>query len=45
MDNYSDNLDVEVLLFKEEYDEKFSQVTEEIYIHKNVKDLALLAAG
>jgi hypothetical protein len=30
MDNYSDNLDVEVLLFKEEYDEKFSQVTEEI---------------
>ena len=30
MDNYSDNLDVKVLLSKEEYDEKFSQVSEEI---------------
>jgi hypothetical protein len=30
MDNYSDDLNVEVLLSKDENDEKFSQVTKEL---------------
>jgi hypothetical protein len=35
MDNYSDKLDVEVLLSKKEYDEKFSQVTETL-VYRNL---------
>jgi hypothetical protein len=44
MDNYSDDLNVEVLLSKDENDEKFSQVKNLIIcINKNVRDLAFLA--